>query len=110
MITLINNAISTGESEPISIVSGSNSGQDIHSFQVNTTGSPTALTVAIFASLDGINYDCVLTHKLSADEIASGGAMFHLVNKPAPSIKASIDVLEGGATPAVSMYYFKGNE
>jgi len=109
MIDLIKDATTIGESESISIVSGSNTGQDIHSFQVSTLGSPTAVTVSILGTIDGSNYSCLLQHALSADEIAAGSALFHLINKPVPSIKASIDVLTGGVSPTVSVYYFKGS-
>jgi len=109
MITLIQDATAIGESEPTSIISGSDTGQDIHSFQVATLGSPTAVTISILGTIDGTNYSCLLQHELSADEITDGLAMFHLINKPVPRIKASVDVLTGGVSPEVSVYYFKGS-
>ena len=109
MITLIQNIPIVGQSEAISIVSGSNTGQDIHSFQISTLGSPTAVTISILGTIDGLNYNCLLQHTLTAEELTNGSALIHLINKPVPLIKARIDVLSGGVSPTVSVYYFKGS-
>jgi len=108
MIILIQDATSVGESEKISIIPGSDTGQVEHSFQVVSTGSPTALTFSIVGSIDGVNFSQLLQHSFTADEITAGSAIVHLVNKAMPQIKASIDVLTGGVAPTVSAYYFKG--
>ena len=109
MIILIKNATTIGESDTKSIISGLDTGQDIHSFQVATNGSPTAVAVSILGTIDGSNFTCLLQHTFTANEIAVGTALFHLINKPVPVIKVSIDTLEGGVSPQVSVYYFKGS-
>lgn len=109
MITLIKDAGTTGESQGTSVIDGKDTGHDIHSFQVDTVGSPTAVEISILGTIDGINYDCLLTHTLTAAELTAGSAMFHLANKPIPKIKVSIETLEGGVSPEVSVYYFKGS-
>ena len=108
MITLIKDATLVGESEPISIAPGENTGQETHSFQIETTGSPSSVTVSINGTIGGSSYNQLLQHVMTAEELAAGSAVIHLVNKPMPLIKASIDALTGGATPTVSVYYFKG--
>jgi hypothetical protein len=109
MITLIKDAGTTGESQGTSVVSGSDTGHDIHSFQVVFTGSPSILILSILGTIDGNNYNCLLTHTMAEEELTDGIAMFHLVNKTVPKIKVSIDTLTGGASPEVSVYYFKGS-
>lgn len=109
MITIIKDATSIGESQGLTIVDGKDTGQDIHSFQISTTGSPTAVTISVLASIDGTDYNCIAKHVMSEKEITNGTALFHIVNKPIPKLKVSIDKLDGGLSPAVSVYYFKGS-
>ena len=108
MITLIDGAVAVGESEKITITQSQDTGQEAHSFQVSTTGSPTAVVVSILGSIDGVNFTCILRHPFNKKEITAGTALFHLVNKPVPTIKAKIETLTGGVSPTVSVYYFKG--
>lgn len=109
MITLVKDAETIGESETTTIISGSDTGHEIHTFQANTNGSPTAVTLSIHGSVDGSKFKCLLQHEFLAQEIEAGAALFHLINKPLPVIKVSIDKLEGGISPQVSVYYFKGS-
>jgi hypothetical protein len=109
MITLIKDATTTGTSQGVSVVSGSDTGHDIHSFQAVFTGSPTALTLSILGTIDSVNYNCLLSHTMTSEEITDGTALFHLINKTVPKIKVSIDTLTGGVSPQVSVYYFKGS-
>lgn len=108
MITLIENATVVGESAGISIVPGAETGQVEHSFQIEFTGSPAALTFSIKGTISGVSYTQLFQHELTATELAAGTAIVHLVNKSLPKIKCSIDVLTGGTSPQVSVYYFKG--
>ena len=108
MLTLIKDAISTGEGSEVAIIPGSDTGQTSHSFQIVTNGSPTALTVSILGTIDGVNYSCVLEHEFTAAEITEGSALVHLINKAVAQVKVSIDVLTGGVSPTVSVYYLKG--
>jgi len=108
MITLIDEATTTGESQGTSITQSQDTGQDTHSFQVVTTGSPTAVTIQILGTLDGSNYSELFEHTLTSTEIANGISMFHLIRKAVPKIKVNISTLTGGVSPTVSVYYFKG--
>ena len=109
MITLIKDATTTGISQGTSIIDGNDTGQDIHSFQVITNGSPTELIVSVLGTINGSEYDCIASHTLNATELVNGSTIFHLVNKPIPKIKIRIDKLEGGVSPQVSVHYFKGS-
>ena len=109
MITLVKDAIGVGESEGITIVPGSETGQDKHSFQIDTIGSPTNVIVSVLGTITGSKYEQLLQHTFTTDELASGSAIIHLINKPMPRIKVSIDALDGGMSPLISVYYFKGS-
>lgn len=109
MITLIENATTTGIGEAVSVISGKDTGHDIHSIQASFTGSPSDLVISILGTIDGANYFCLAKHKLKSLELTTGNVIFHIKNKPVPKIKASIDILTGGVSPQVSIYYFKGS-
>ncbi len=108
MITLINDAETTGVSENTTIVIGSDEGNHIHSFQIVMNGSPSALIVDIEATITGTDFTCIARHVLSGEELDAGTALFHVTSKPVPVIRANITKLEGGVSPQVSVYYFKG--
>jgi hypothetical protein len=108
MITLIKDATTIGQSENITVVKAQDEGNPIHSFQVSLNGSPTAVTVRIEASIDDTDFSCIAEHTLSAAELANNSALFHIANKPVPVLRANITKLDGGVSPQVSIYYFKG--
>lgn len=108
MITLIKDATTTGQSENITVVKGQDEGNNIHSFQVSLNGSPSAVTVRIEASIDDVDFNCIAEHTLSAVELTNNSALFHIINKPIPVLRANITKLDGGVSPEVSVYYFKG--
>lgn len=108
MITLIKDATIPGVSEPFTVGWGKDESNTAHTFQASFIGSPTSLKVEIEGSIDGSNFACIVAHELSLDELAKGNAIFHLINKPVPVIRARISALEGGVSPAVSVYYYKG--
>lgn len=108
MITLIKDATTIGTSEPFVVIVDKDEVNAWASVQVEFTGSPTALTVTIECSVTGNSYQCLATHELTAEELAAGTAIFHVINKAAPIIRAVIDVLTGGVSPEVSVYYNKG--
>jgi len=68
-------------------------------FQINTTGVPTALTVSIKASIDGENFHEIILHDVIAD-----GNIFHLGDRPVTSIQANIASISGGTTPSVTLF------
>ena len=109
MITLVKDADSIGASEATTIIYGNDTGQTEHSFQIVTSGSPTAVTIEIEGSIDGDNFQCVLEHTLIAGELVAGHAMIHLINKTLPRVRVNITKLEGGVLPTVTVYYFKGS-
>jgi len=109
MITLVKDAASTGTSESTVIISGADTGQTEHSFQIVTNGSPSAVTIQIEGTIEGTNYQCLLQHILTVAELTEGTALIHLINKTIPKIRVKITKLEGGVSPEVSVYYFKGS-
>jgi len=108
MITLIENATTLGVGENTTIVIGSDEGNDVHSFQLVSNGSPSAVTIKIEASINGTDFGCIVEHELSETEIVAGSSLFHVTSKPVPVIRANITNLLGGVSPQVSVYYFKG--
>ena len=73
-----------------------------HSVQVNVTGAPTAVTVALEGSLDGVTWFQFAEHVLTSGEIADQAAMFHVINKPSPRLRPNLTALAGGTEPTVS--------
>lgn len=108
MITLIKDATVAGQGESITIGWGKDESNTSHTFQISTLGSPTSVTIQIDGTVDGENYACILKHKMSIEELSNDTAIFHLINKPVPKIRASITELSGGVSPTVSVYYYKG--
>ena len=108
MITLINNATTIGQGEGTTIGWGKDEANTTHTFQITCNGSPSRVKVQIQGTIDGTNYACILEHEMTAEELANDTAIFHLINKPVPKIRASITELSGGVSPTVSVYYYKG--
>jgi len=109
MITLVNNATSTGISEAQTVSKDNDAAHSDHTFQVVHTGSPTAITINIEASIDGNNYTCIASHVVTISELSNGTALFHANNKPIGKLRVNIFRLDGGTSPTVSVYYLKGN-
>jgi len=108
MITLIKDATTIGSSESITIISGQEEAHSWHSVQIDFTGSPTTLIVRLDGSITGDSFQALAEHVVTVKELAAGTAIFHVVNKSLPVIRATIDELEGGVSPTVSVYYLKG--
>lgn len=77
------------------------------SVQVNITGGPTAVTVVIEGSLDGVNWEAIGTIAFSAGELAQGFAFLSIVGKPRDHIRHNLTVLTGGSSPTVTSYHGK---
>jgi hypothetical protein len=108
MIKLIENATTIGISDKQTVTDSLEKGHAIHSIQMNFDGSPSELVVEIDGSLDGVNFQCLTEHIATADELAAGTSLFHIVSKPVPVVRANIKTLTGGVSPKVSVIYFKG--
>lgn len=77
-----------------------------HTVQAVITGAPTAVTVALEASLDGgTSWNAIGTYAFVAGDLTAGFAMFHVVNKPAELVRLNLTVLTGGTSPTVTGYY-----
>jgi len=108
MIILIKDATAIGESEKYTVGWGKEEANATHSFQVSTNGSPTELTIEIDGTINGEDFTCIAKHVLTQSELLNNTAIFHVVNKPVPVIKAKITALSGGLSPEISVYYYKG--
>lgn len=73
-----------------------------HTIQMNITGAPTAVTVDLEGSLDGVKWHQLATHPFSAAELTAESAMFHVTNKPISRIRANLTTLTGGTSPTVT--------
>lgn len=101
---LLDAATATGAGSDVNTYTVDSETLGLHSVQVNTTGSPTAVTVALEGSLNDDNYVALATHSFSAAEISAGYAMFHVVNKPVKHLRANVTTLTGGSSPTVTVY------
>jgi len=77
---------------------------DAHTYQVVASGSPTAITIRIEGSIDGIKWFELATHSFNADEITNQAAMFHIVGRVVPKVRAVGVTLTGGTTPTVTIH------
>lgn len=75
-----------------------------YTVMVDTTGSPTAVTVEVLGSLtESGNYSVLATHAFTASEITNGYAMFHIVDKPVQWVNSNLATLTGGSSPTVTV-------
>lgn len=75
----------------------------IQTYSTTITGGPTAAIVNIEGSLDGTNWGNLATHNLSAGELVTGVAIFHVVNRPVPFLRAIVGTLSEGSNPTMSV-------
>jgi len=73
-------------------------------FQGIISGNPTAVTLLIEGSLNNTLFHELVTHQFTEEELAHGGAMFHLVNKPSSTIRVTVAELSGGTDPRIDIY------
>ena len=76
-----------------------------HTVQVTTTGEPTAVTVDLEGSLDGVTFFVLSSHAFSGAEITAEAAMFHVVDKPVNFVRLDLTTLTGGTDPTVTALY-----
>ena len=108
MITLLAAVTSTGAGTKQTITKGREEAVTSHTLQVDITGAPTAVSVSLEGSVDGTTFSDMGTHEFTADELTATTALFHVVNRAVPVVRANLTVLTGGATPTVTAYYIKG--
>ena len=72
---------------------------ELITFQIVTTGSPSQVNVDIEGSIDGgENYEVLLSHDVTAE-----GKMFHVSGKPVTHIRGNLKTLTGGSSPTVTL-------
>lgn len=77
-----------------------------HTVQTIITGSPTAVTVSLEASLnDGVTWNAIGTYIFTAGDLSAGSAMYHVVNKPVEVVRINLTVLTGGVAPTATSFY-----
>lgn len=67
-------------------------------FQLVHTGGPTAVTITIYGSVDGNNFEPMAVHDAIAD-----GNMFHIIGKNVRYVSAAATTLSGGTGPTVTL-------
>lgn len=85
------------------LVSKHSSSVPTHSVQVNVTGSPTAVTVDLEGSLDGVKWFQLAEHVFSAGDITAQAALFHVIDRAVPMTRGNLTTLTGGTTPTVTI-------
>lgn len=106
-IILLDGVEATGASTAVK------SGVATHSVQVNYTnsgGSVTALVVDLEGSVDNVTFSQLASHTFSAGELTAETAIFHVVNKLAPYVRANITTLTETGTTAVTVLYSGSHE
>ena len=71
-----------------------------HTVQVDTTGSPSAATLQLEGSLDGVTWTA-----LSPAMDVSSSTIFHVLDAPVSHIRGNLVSLTGGSAPTVTMRY-----
>ena len=64
----------------------------------------TAAALLLEGSLDNIHYCELLTHILTAEDIAMGCSLFHIANKTVTTVKITIQTLTGDANARMSVF------
>ena len=70
---------------------------------VKLTGAPTAVTVIIEGSINGVDWASLATHIFSADELSDAFTVFHIADKPIAYIRGNLGKLTGGTNPTVTV-------
>lgn len=71
-----------------------------HTVMVTVSGAPSACTVNLDGSLDGVHW-----FDLSGPQNAAANTMFHVVDKPVIYVRGNLSALSGGTSPSVSISY-----
>ena len=71
-----------------------------HSVQATTTGGPSAATLQLEGSLDGVTWTA-----LSPAMDVSSTTMFHVLDAPVSCVRANLVSLTGGTAPTVTVEY-----
>lgn len=98
---LLDAATSTGAGSNIT-----NGLSEYQSVQINITGAPTAVVVAIEGSLDsGVTWDALVEKTFSAGELSAGLASLTIVGQPRDVIRHNLTTLTGGSSPTVTSFH-----
>ena len=76
-----------------------------HAMQITITGAPTAVTVDLEGSLDGTTWVALVSHVMSAGELAASKALVFVTGAPVPMVRGNLTTLTGGTTPTVTVKY-----
>jgi hypothetical protein len=76
-----------------------------HTVQATITGAPSAVTVDLEGSLDGVTFFSLESHVFTAGELTATGAMFHIIDKPVLFVNINLTTLTGGSAPTVTALY-----
>lgn len=71
-----------------------------HTVMVTVSGAPSACTVNLDGSLDGVHW-----FDLSGPQSAAANTMFHIVDKPVVYVRGNLSALSGGTSPGVTISY-----
>jgi len=102
-VDLLTDANATGAGNAVSVSSLCGD----HAMQINLAYSvaPTAVTVALEGSLDGVNWAPLVTHVLLAGELTAKVALAFANMMPVVEVRANLTVLVGGVNPTVTVKY-----
>ena len=81
--------------------------QDVasHTYQVNTTGDPSAGVVDLEGSLDGVNWLQLDRMTIDAGEITADTAIRHVIEKVVNNVRLNLITLTAGTAPTVTGFY-----
>lgn len=101
--TILNAATATGAGGSYSVPEKPTGGQfSDYSWQTVITGAPTAVSITLQGSLDGVNWTVVDT------STATGGESRPISGKPFAFLRANLGTLTGGTAPTVTVYLILG--
>ena len=95
--TLLDAATSTGEGQKNS----NHKWFSDSTYIVTTVGSPSAVTIDIEGSFDGVTFFQIAQHILTAAEISAQKAIFHIAGKPVLFSRANLITFTGGTSATV---------
>jgi len=73
------------------------------SYTIGITGAPSAVTVDIEGSFDGVTFFQLAQHVMTAGELTATKAMFHISGKPVLFFQANLITLTAGSSPTVTV-------